>query len=34
VVTLGSLVQTAWVERGQLVEIEVEGLGEARIRFA
>jgi 2-keto-4-pentenoate hydratase len=32
-VTLGSLVQTAWVERGDRVEIEIEGLGEARVSF-
>jgi len=30
---LGSVVQTRWVERGDLVEIEVEGLGGASCRF-
>lgn len=33
VVTLGSLVQTAWVGRGDRVEIDVDGLGEARVSF-
>jgi 2-keto-4-pentenoate hydratase len=33
VVTLGSLVQTAWVKQGDRVEIEIERLGGAAIRF-
>ena len=33
VVTLGSLVQTAWVSQGDNVEIEIGGLGAARVRF-
>ena len=30
-VLLGSLVQTVWLTRGDRVEIEVEGLGSARL---
>ncbi len=33
VVTLGSLVQTVWVEQGDRVEIEIEGLGTAAVRL-
>ncbi|HET6467945.1 MAG TPA: fumarylacetoacetate hydrolase family protein [Geminicoccaceae bacterium] len=33
VVTLGSLVQTHWVERGALVEIEADGLGRVAVAF-
>lgn len=33
-VLLGSLVQTVWVEPGDLVEIEIEGLGGASARFS
>lgn len=33
VVTLGSLVQTRWVERGQTVVVAIDGLGEARLRL-
>jgi 2-oxo-3-hexenedioate decarboxylase/2-keto-4-pentenoate hydratase len=33
VVTLGSLVQTVWVEQGDRVEIEIEGLGTVAVRF-
>jgi 2-oxo-3-hexenedioate decarboxylase/2-keto-4-pentenoate hydratase len=32
-VSLGSIVQTAWVERGDLVAIEIAGLGGATSRF-
>ena len=32
-VTLGSLVQTQWVERGQTVVVAIDGLGEARLRL-
>lgn len=32
-VLLGSLVQTHWIDQGQHVEIMVDGLGEARVRF-
>jgi 2-keto-4-pentenoate hydratase len=33
VITLGSLVETAWVDQGDNVEIEIGGLGAARVRF-
>lgn len=33
VVLLGSLVQTQWVEKGSTVEIMVDGLGDALVRF-
>jgi 2-oxo-3-hexenedioate decarboxylase/2-keto-4-pentenoate hydratase len=33
-VLLGSVVQTRWVEPGDLVEVEIEGLGRASARFA
>jgi 2-oxo-3-hexenedioate decarboxylase/2-keto-4-pentenoate hydratase len=33
IVLLGSVVQTRWVETGDLVEIEIEGLGRASCRF-
>ena len=33
VVTLGSLVQTVWVERGDRIEVEIEGLGTAALRL-
>jgi 2-oxo-3-hexenedioate decarboxylase/2-keto-4-pentenoate hydratase len=33
IVMLGSVVQTKWVERGDVVEIEIEGLGKASARF-
>ena len=32
-VLLGSLVATKWVEKGDVVEVEVEGLGRAVARF-
>jgi 2-oxo-3-hexenedioate decarboxylase/2-keto-4-pentenoate hydratase len=32
-VLLGSVVQTRWVESGDLVEVEIEGLGRASCRF-
>jgi 2-keto-4-pentenoate hydratase len=32
-VLLGSVVETRWVEPGDLVEVEIEGLGSARARF-
>jgi len=32
-VTLGSLVQTQWVERGQTIVVAIDGLGEARLRL-
>ena len=32
-VFLGSIVETKWIERGDIVEIEVEGLGAATARF-
>lgn len=32
-VTLGSLVRTQWVERGQTIVVAIEGLGEARLRL-
>ena len=34
VVLLGSVVETRWLEPGDLVEIAIEGLGEASARFA
>jgi 2-keto-4-pentenoate hydratase len=33
IVLLGSVVQTVWVEPGNRVEIEIEGLGGASARF-
>jgi 2-oxo-3-hexenedioate decarboxylase/2-keto-4-pentenoate hydratase len=33
VVTLGSLVQTVWVDRGDRIEIEIDGLGTAAVRL-
>ena len=33
-VLLGSVVETRWVAQGDLVEVEIEGLGTARARFA
>lgn len=33
VVTLGSLVQTVWVEHGDRIEIEIDGLGTAAVRL-
>ena len=33
-VLLGSVVETRWVEQGDLVEAQIEGLGAARARFA
>jgi 2-oxo-3-hexenedioate decarboxylase/2-keto-4-pentenoate hydratase len=33
-VLLGSVVETRWVARGDRVEVEIEGLGAARARFA
>ena len=33
-VLLGSVVQTRWVEAGDLVEVEIEGLGQASCHFA
>ncbi|MDP6821842.1 MAG: fumarylacetoacetate hydrolase family protein [Dehalococcoidia bacterium] len=30
---LGSIVETKWLERGDIVEIDIEGLGRARARF-
>lgn len=33
VVTLGSLVQTVWVDRGDRIEAEIEGLGTAALRL-
>ena len=33
IVMLGSVVQTKWVERGDVVEVELEGLGRAVARF-
>ncbi len=33
IVMLGSVVQTRWVGRGDVVDIEIEGLGEASARF-
>lgn len=33
IVTLGSLVQTVWVDRGDRIEIEIEGLGTAAVRL-
>ena len=33
VVLLGSLVQTVWVKQGDLVTVEVEGLGRAALSF-
>jgi 2-keto-4-pentenoate hydratase len=33
-VFLGSIVETKWLERGDLVEIEISGLGGASARFA
>jgi 2-keto-4-pentenoate hydratase len=33
-VLLGSVVETRWVEAGDLVEVEIEGLGRASARFA
>jgi 2-keto-4-pentenoate hydratase len=32
-VLLGSVVETRWVAQGDLVEVEIEGLGSARGRF-
>lgn len=32
-VFLGSIVETKWIERGDIVEIEIEGLGAATARF-
>ena len=32
-VMLGSVVQTEWVERGDVVDVEIEGLGKASARF-
>ncbi|MFC1580942.1 2-keto-4-pentenoate hydratase [Thermodesulfobacteriota bacterium] len=34
VVMLGSVVQTKWVSRGDLVEVQIEGLGKASAHFA
>jgi 2-keto-4-pentenoate hydratase len=33
IVMLGSVVQTTWVARGDLVVVEIEGLGKASARF-
>ena len=33
-VLLGSVVQTRWVDAGDLVEVEIEGLGRVSARFA
>jgi 2-oxo-3-hexenedioate decarboxylase/2-keto-4-pentenoate hydratase len=33
-VLLGSVVQTRWVDAGDLVEVEIEGLGRASARFS
>ena len=33
IVTLGSVVQTKWVNRGDVVDVEIEGLGKASARF-
>jgi 2-keto-4-pentenoate hydratase len=33
-VLLGSVVQTRWVEAGDLVEVELDGLGRATCAFA
>ena len=33
IVMLGSIVQTKWVEQGDLVEVEIDGLGKASARF-
>jgi 2-keto-4-pentenoate hydratase/2-oxohepta-3-ene-1,7-dioic acid hydratase in catechol pathway len=30
---LGSVVQTKWVARGDIVEVDITGLGNARARF-
>jgi hypothetical protein len=30
---LGSIVQTKWVAKGDVVTVEIEGLGEAAARF-
>jgi 2-keto-4-pentenoate hydratase len=32
-VMLGSVVQTKWVDKGDVVDVEIEGLGKARARF-
>jgi len=34
IVMLGSIVQTKWVAKGDIVTVEIEGLGEASARFA
>ena len=34
IVMLGSIVQTKWVAKGDLVAVEIEGLGAASVRFA
>jgi len=33
IVMLGSVVQTKWVKRGDIVDVEIEGLGKASVRF-
>ena len=33
IVLLGSVVQTVWVEAGNLVEVEIDGLGHLSVRF-
>ena len=33
IVMLGSVVQTKWVERGSIVDVEIQGLGKASARF-
>ncbi|MGH6943622.1 MAG: 2-keto-4-pentenoate hydratase, partial [Geminicoccaceae bacterium] len=33
IVLLGSVVQTVWVEAGDLVEVEIEDLGQVSVRF-
>jgi 2-keto-4-pentenoate hydratase len=34
IVMLGSVVQTKWVTKGDLVSVEIEGLGATSVRFA
>jgi 2-oxo-3-hexenedioate decarboxylase/2-keto-4-pentenoate hydratase len=34
IIMLGSIVQTKWVARGDLVAVEIEGLGATSVRFA
>ena len=33
-ILLGSLVTTKWLDKGDVVSVEIEGLGQAEARFA